>query len=93
MKSFEPMPSPVLPTRAKLAICATVSLYCLLSPAMDPDLAGVAMTYSFLLPYFVSLLSDVLLLFISLLPALERPLEEELRGRAALPVRPIDEQP
>ena len=28
-----------------------------------------------------------------LLPALERPLEEELRGRAALPVRPIDEQP
>lgn len=58
-----------------LSISITVSLFCLLSGSIEPALAGVALTYAFMLPYFISLLSDVTLMFFSLLPALERLFE------------------
>ena len=58
-----------------LTVSITVTLYVLLGPETDPQLAGIQLTYAFLLPYFLSLCSDMAMMWMSLLPVLERLFE------------------
>jgi ABC-type multidrug transport system fused ATPase/permease subunit len=58
-----------------ITVSSAVSVFVLLNPDTDPKLAGIALTYSFLLPYFLSLASDMFMMFFSVLPALERVFE------------------
>ena len=58
-----------------VTVSSTVSIFVLLNPDTDPNLAGIALTYSFLLPYFLSLASDMVMMFFSVVPALERVFE------------------
>jgi len=45
------------------------------SESGDSGVAGIALTYAFLLPYFFGLASDMMMAFFSLLPSLERLFE------------------
>jgi hypothetical protein len=54
-----------------LWVSVTVSLYVLLDPNTDKSTAGLMLTYSFLLPYFLNLASDMSMLFFSLMPGMD----------------------
>ena len=58
-----------------LTVSVTVALYVILDSSTNKDVAGIALTYAFLLPYFLSLASDMFMNCFSLLPALERIFE------------------
>ena len=42
-----------------VTISSITGMFCLLTNAMDPALAGIALTYAFLLPYFFMVVSDL----------------------------------
>jgi ABC-type multidrug transport system fused ATPase/permease subunit len=61
-----------------LSISTVVILVVMLGPVSesgDSGVAGIALTYAFLLPYFFGLASDLMMAFFSLLPSLERLFE------------------
>ena len=58
-----------------LSISTLTGFYTLLSGNVDASLAAIALTYSFMLPYFFMVVSDITMIFLSLLPAVERIFE------------------
>lgn len=53
-----------------LSVSLTVTLYVLLDSSTNKSTAGIKLTYSFLLPYFLSLAADMSMVFFSLMPGM-----------------------